>query len=562
MTGAEFAVPESRVTERRRRIPVIWIIPLLAIAIGIYLAWDTYSKEGPTLTLSFKAAEGLKTGESALKFKGITIGTVQRLDFSPDHSRVLVRVATTSAIRNLLSDDSVFWVVKPELFAGSLRGIGTLLSGPYIEMRPGTSARHGRTHFVGLEDPPVMEADVPGTTYLVRAAKLASISLGSPVFYRDLSVGQVLGWDLGDMADSATLHVFVRKPFDQYVNSSTRFWAASGIKVDMSGAGLSIEVESLKAILLGGIAFETLDQSAPPAAARRTMFPLYADREAADAASFRRSIRCVAYFSGSVRGVAPGSEVTLHGFKVGHVTSVAVTYDPDKQDFIAPVEFEVQPERIIGVGKRAYATPEQGMQVLLDRGLRASLQSTSLITGQMSLVLALVKDVPVEKMVQRNGRFVIPAVNEGGLSGIESGATALLTKVNTIPFDKIGQDVAAIVRNFDTLTSGPQLERSLSALTATLASARDVMGGLKSSSGPAFKRLPQIALDLEGTLDNTNRLMLGLNTGYGDRAKFARDLSRLMTELTDAVRSIRALADLLASHPDALIRGRTAAGAE
>ena len=122
---------------RSRRVSAMWLIPLVAVAIGGWLAWDTLSKEGPTITLSFENAEGLQAGQSQLKFKEIVLGTVKSLELTPDHARVLVTVATTRQAEPLLTDTTIFWVVKPRLFAGNLSGLSTLLSGSYIGMLPG-----------------------------------------------------------------------------------------------------------------------------------------------------------------------------------------------------------------------------------------------------------------------------------------------------------------------------------------------------------------------------------------------------------------------------------------
>ena len=221
------------------------------------MAWDTLSKEGPTITVYFESAEGLQAGQSQLKFKDITLGTVKSLDLSADHTHAIVTIATTKQAEPLLTDKTLLWVVKPRLFAGNLSGLSTLLSGAYIAMLPPETAGKPRRDFIGREEPPVLEANVPGHTFLLKANRLGSISLGSPVFFRDLNVGEVLGWDIADMAEFVTVHAFVRAPFDSYVHDQTRFCDASGLTVKLAGTGVEIQMESLRALLLGGIAFET-----------------------------------------------------------------------------------------------------------------------------------------------------------------------------------------------------------------------------------------------------------------------------------------------------------------
>src|SRR6185369_9800654 len=249
--------PPSATTKRGRRFPVIWLIPIIAVAIGAWLTWDTMSKKGPTITVLFETAEGLQAGQSQLRFKDIVFGTVEGFALTPDNTHVEVTIATTKQAEPLLTDKTVFWVVKPRLFAGSLSGLDTLLSGSYVSMLPGASGGAPQRHFTGREDPPLLEASVPGRTFLVKASRLGSVSVGSPVFFRDLSVGEVLGWDVADMATSVTLRVFVRAPYDGYVNDETRFWNASGVAVKLGGSGVEVQLESLKALLLGGIGFET-----------------------------------------------------------------------------------------------------------------------------------------------------------------------------------------------------------------------------------------------------------------------------------------------------------------
>ena len=266
---------------------------------------------------------------------------------------VLVTIATTAQAEPFLKTGTEFWVVKPRLFAGNLSGFSTLLSGAYIGMLPADAAAKAERNFVGREEPPVLDSDVPGRTFLLKTDQLGSVSLGSPVFYRGLSVGQVLGWDIGDLAKSVTIHAFVRSPFDSYVHDQTRFWNASGVTVKVAGAGVEMQVESLRAVLLGGVAFETpATGPASEISVENHEFPLFPNQDAAKAASYSRKIPLLVYFSSSVRGLGVGSDVVMHGLKVGQVTDVRLTYDLATDAVLAPVRMEIEPERIVGIGRQ------------------------------------------------------------------------------------------------------------------------------------------------------------------------------------------------------------------
>jgi paraquat-inducible protein B len=539
----------------------MWLIPLVAVAIGGWLAWNTLSKEGPTITLSFETAEGLQAGQSQLKFKEIVLGTVQSLDLTPDHKHVLVKIATTRQAESLLTSTTIFWVVKPRLFAGNLSGLSTLLSGAFVGMLPGETEGAPQRSFVGREDPPVLETNVPGHTFLLKAARLGSISIGSPVFYRDLDVGTVLGWDIANMAASVTIHAFVRAPYDSYVHDESRFWDASGFSLKLGGTGVDVQVESLRALLLGGIAFDTPEaQTQTAISSEDHVFPLFKDREAADSASYTRQIPLVAYFSGSVQGLSTGSEVTMRGFRIGRVTDVRLGFDPVRHAIIVPVHFEVQPERIIGIGNRIYKTTAEAVDELVQLGLRAQLQSASLITGQQMVVLDIVPNAPPASVTMEGNNFVLPTTDSGGFAGLQASATELLAKVNTIPFDQIGKSLDGILLAVNTVANGPEMKHSLTDLSATLDRVKDVADHLDSGLSPALKQLPDLVAGLQKTLISTNQLVKSLDGGYGENTQFNRDLARVLVQTNEALSSIRALADLLARDPSALIKGRPPAG--
>jgi paraquat-inducible protein B len=554
---AESRTLPQAATRRSRRLSIIWIVPLVAVAIGGWLAWDTLSKEGPTIKISFEGGEGLQAGQSQLKYKDIVFGTVKSLALSPDQTHVVVTVATTHQAGPLLTEGTIFWVVKPRLFAGNISGIETLLSGSYIGMLPAAEAGKSQRDFVGREDPPVLGAHVAGRTFLLKSKRIGAVSVGSPIFFRDLAVGEVLGWDIADMAEYVTIHAFVRAPYDSYVHDQTRFWNASGVSVKLGGTGVEVQMESLKALLLGGVAFETpVAEIHTAETSEDHVFPLFADRETANTASYTRKIPAISYFSGSVSGLAPGAAVTVHGLKVGEVTDVRLTYDAAKDAVLAPVRYEIEPERVVGFGKRVFKTDAEAVQGLLKQGLRASLQSANLITGQQNVALDFVTDAPAAEVSMDGQDFVVPAGEGGGFAGLTASATELLNKVNQMPFDQIGKNLDGILKSVSDLAQGPQMKKALTELAGMIGSAQNMVQNLNSGLSPAAKQLPEVTAGLQKTLANANKLVLSLDTGYGDNTKFNRDMDRLLAQANDALRSIRALSDLLARHPEALIKGR------
>ena len=277
----------------------------------------------------------------------------------------------------LLNDKTIFWVVKPELFAGNITGLETLLSGSYIGMRPSAEPGVAKRDFIGKTDPPVLQAWTKGTTFMLDSKRLGSISLGSPIFFRDLEVGTVLGWDIGDLASRVTIHAFVRAPYDQYVHADSSFWNASGVSIKMGADGVQFRMESLRAVLLGGIAFETPPDSKQPVAANNQSFPLYRNFEDARSAGFGRQIRLLSYFPGSVAGLEPGAHVTLARpqDRRSDRRRPGLRSQARSRRRAGPLPHRGRPHR--PTSRRPSSTdPETLAEDMIKRGMRATLQST------------------------------------------------------------------------------------------------------------------------------------------------------------------------------------------
>jgi paraquat-inducible protein B len=560
-SGKPIPLPTAGV-HRRRRIPLVWIVPLITALIAAWLAWDTFSKRGPTIEISFETAAGLTAGQSQLKYKNVVMGTVKSIGISPDFSHVVVTVETVREAEPFLNDKTIFWVVKPELFAGNVTGLETLLSGSYIGMRPSAEKGEPRHHFIGEQDPPVLQAWAKGTVFMLQSKRLGSISLGSPIFFRDLDVGTVLGWDLGDLASNVTIHAFVRAPYDRYVHNDTSFWNASGLSIKLAGSGISVEMESLRALLLGGIAFDTPSDSTQPVAQANHNFPLYASLETAKSAGFGHQLQLLSYFPGSVAGLDVGADVTLNGLKIGEVTDVSLVYDPQKDRIVVPVHYRVEAGRIGNIAAAQGLDPGTLAAEMVKRGLRATLQSPSLITSGKIIALERITDAPAAQLERQGDVFVIPTSEVGGFDSIARSANELLSKINRIDFDRIGKSLVGAASGLDETINGPQLKKTLAALEKAMIDVQDIAKKLDTDASPALKRLPEIAAQLQSALTQANRLFGSINSGYGDDSRFRRDLDRLLPQITDAARSIRALTDLLSRHPEALIQGRTNTGKE
>jgi paraquat-inducible protein B len=270
----------------------------------------------------------------------------------------------------------------------------------------------------------------------------------------------------------------------------------------------------------------------------------------------------VSMFQGSVAGLEVGADVTLHGLKIGEVTELGLVFNPKLDRIVVPVHYMVEADRIGGVAGGPDIAPGTVAEEMVKRGFRATLDTSSLLTGTKAVAIQYVADAPPEEMGRDGDTFIVPSSETGGLDSITRGAAQLLTKINGIDFASIGKSLAGSAKGLDDIVNGPQLKKTLASLESALADAQDFMRKLDSDSAPALARLPQISKSLDDSLVQINRLAQSLNTGYGDNSRFVREMDRLLPQLNDTARSFRALADLLSRHPEALIQGRTNKGKE
>jgi paraquat-inducible protein B len=543
--------------ERRRRISLIWAIPLVTAVIAAWLVWDTLSKRGPEITIIFDIAAGLQPNQSRIRSRDVDLGTVTNVALSPDRRYVVVTARMSREAIPLLTDKAQFWVAKPRFFAGSVSGLETLVSGAYIQLEPSGDGGTPMTDFVGLEDPPVLHSSVPGHTFQLRSPRIGSLNPGSPVFFRDLEVGQVLGWDIGTMAKDVTIQVFVRAPYDRYVHDRTVFWNASGASIQLGGNGIRLQLESLRALVLGGVAFETPDKAVDtPSATENHEFVLLADKDAADVATYDRSLRFVSYFKGSVGGLSVGAPVVMHGIRIGAVTDVALRFEQAEDNVDVAVRYQVEPDRIAQAPVLTGEDLDNEVRSLVRRGLRIHLESANIVTGSKQLVMDIVPAAAQAGYDKEGDTYVLPPL-DGDQGDIAASASALIARLNAIPFEQIGDNLNKTLSGASDTVNDPKLRQAIAGLQETLTSAQALIVSLNKGTDPLLRRMPQIATGLDDLVKHANQLVASLDDNHGTGSQVGRDLTRLLAQLSDAARSVRILADLLSRHPEALIRGRT-----
>lgn len=523
-----------------RSLSIIWVVPVIALLIGSWLALKAWSEKGPVITIAFQSAEGLEANKTKIKFKDVEIGKVTRIVLNDDLSKVIVTAEMNRDAEKFMREKTEFWVVRARVAAGEVSGLGTLFSGAYIGCNPSKEGK--ATHqFIGLEKPPVVTAGMSGRQFVLVSDTLGFLDVGSPVYYRGIKVGQVVGYDFDETAESVNIRVFVNSPYQEKVRQNSRFWNASGFDVKLDTEGVSVDAQSLVTIILGGVAFDLPDNFEPSdqAEANRT-FNLYEKRQQIEERIYKIKRFYLMYFDQNVRGLESGAPVEIRGIKIGEVVDVKLEVNMDDITARVAVLVAIEPERIdtIIAGKHAVNGNEQSVTAeqtienvarMVDKGLRAQVKTGNLLTGQLYIDLDFYPKAMPDKVGMHNGYPVMPTL-PAPFEQIAQRVNNILKQVEKMPLEQIGQD----------------LHRAIKSLDRTLATVEQTAGGFNRDVLP----------ELKTALADFQQTMNGVDQTLGADSAINYNARTVLGELTATLRSLRTLIDYLEQNPQSVIFGK------
>jgi paraquat-inducible protein B len=521
--------------QTKRGFSVIWIVPIVALAIGGWLAFKAISEKGPIISLTFSSADGLEAGKTKIKFKDVEIGRVETIGLSGDASKVVVTAKMIKGSEPYLTDQTKFWVVRPRITGGSVSGLGTVLSGAYIGIdgnRAGAPARS----FKGLEVAPLVTIDQPGRQFTLQADNLGSLDVGSPVYYRQIQVGQVVSYNFDKDGKAVDIKIFIEAPHHTRVTENTRFWNASGFDVTLNAQGLKVDTQSMISILSGGIAFDVLKESTPGEEAKENdRFYLYADRNATQEKKYSVRKYYVLLFDESVRGLNIGAPVELYGIKLGEVVDLKLEFDIDTKKFTVPVVVAMEPERVSSAQKEKALQmiekdPDAFIKALVEQqGIRAQLQSANLLTGQLMVNLVFAPDTPKAILSYRDGLPMVPTI-PGSFEKLQESLSKIITNLEKVRFDQIGGELQLVLQ--ETRNTVKEL------------------GAL----GKTFNQ--QTAPQLQATIIEMQKTLIELQRSIGKDSPLNYNTKKALEELTQTLRAFRDLAGTLENRPQSIIFGK------
>jgi len=534
---------------------LVWAAPVAAVIVVLYLALQAYAQRGVDVLVTFDSGADARAGATQVIYKGMVAGRVTKVQLNPDGRHIDMTLRLDPRARPVLVTGTVFAFIGAKPSLTDISSIRAAIAGVSIGLYPSDYGAPTR-HFVGLDEPPIAPPRSAGRTVLLSADELGSIQRGSDVSYRGIAVGKVMTVRLDGLRHVA-IEAFVAAPYDRLIRPDSAFWQASPFKVSLAGQSIDASFKSSSA-LTGEIAFSnpaSAEGQAPAPSGSR--FGLYASEADALAGLRAPEVLYTTSFDGPTGDLAAGAKVTLRGFPIGEVRDVGFAFDEATGAVSTPVTLGIAPSRLgltsTGPSSEAYwrARTDAALAKLFARGWRAHLQQALPVVGARSIDIEPAAGLPAGR-INRNGMNPsLPSTSTGDLSSVMSKTDQILTKVNNVPIEAIGQSVRRTVERLDQLTSSPQLSDGLRHLDSTLTEADALLHAVRPQAGPLVAKLNDAADQMQQAATSANRLL------GGEGAAQDESLPAAIRELTNAARSIRALSDYLNRHPEAVIRGKT-----
>lgn len=523
------------VVKKLARISPVWIVPFIALVIAIWLGVQAQLEKGHKIEITFSSASDIIPGQTQIRLKDVKVGEVKSIKLNKDLKGVVVTAEIDREVSEHVSVNTRFWVATPRISATEISNLGTLISGVFIIMDPGEPGKFEDT-FRGLDQSPILQSDEAGTSYVLQAETLGSLDVGSPVYYRQIKVGEVTGYKLSDNQKHVDINLFVRAPHDQMVQNRSRFWDVSGFGVSVGAEGVKAQMASLTSLLSGGVEFDNSASfgSVDELAEANHRFFLYPDRESVLEERYNVEYYYRLRFTGSVKGLAVGAPVEFKGIKVGEVVDVkldsAENVEKSLHVFIA-----MEPQRFDSNEALTREVVDQRLRGMVEQGLRAQMNTSSLLTGSKFIDLVFMDTPPGNFSVEKD-YSEIPTADDA-VSQITQKLDGVLDQIASIPFEDIGTD-----------------------LSASMASLRTMLGSLEQSNTAG--KIDGAVSNMESTLENASNalgeveaLVENLNNMVSPDAETKRELDKMLKKLSGAAETVDQFLEELNRQPNALIFG-------
>ena len=474
------ASPVRKTAARAARagVNVIWIVPIIALVVTLAIAWTSFRDRGSLIEVEFADATGITPGETTLRFREITVGRVETVQFTADLTRVVVGIRVDRDLAQYIDENANFWIVRPQVSAQGVTRLDTVLTGAFIEGYWDSEIGEPAERFVGLERPPLVRSDQPGTWITLSMESADGLTEGAPILFRGVAVGRMENVRLDTASDLVLADAFINAPHDARLTTASVFWDTSGFRLSLGAQGLNFSVNSLSSVLQGGISFDTVVSGGGPVE-RGHVFTVQPDEDTARNLVFAEEaserLRVAIVIEDSVRGLERGADVQFQGLRIGQVTDIAATVienEAGTPQVRQLVQLSISPTRL---GLPDDATAEDAMAFLASAvadGLRARVASAGFFgTSLMVELVDIPGAAPASIQMDAEPVPILPSV-AGDLDDFSASAQGVLDRIGSLPIEDLLNSARDMLDSITSIASSQDTRAIPGALRGALEDGR------------------------------------------------------------------------------------------
>jgi len=540
-------LPKVEESKRFNFFTSIWMVPFIALVIAGWLAYQYFNDLGPEIEIIFPKNEGLIAGQSVVKFKNVPIGKVTKIYITEDTEGVIVRVRMNSkAAKPYMTEKARFWIVKPEVGFSGVSGLDTLLSGTYIDVYSELGGTFRERH-IGLSQS--YQDTSKGKYFHLTSEDGKNISVGMPVFYKNLIVGKVAYKYLSLDDKRVDVIVYIENRYTNYIHVDSKFWMKSTMSVDLTQGKLDVDIAPLNFLLRGGIVFSSSSVKKDVKVPDDYIFVLYKSKTRAENNAIGSGIKKNKLFllitRDSIAKLSQGSAVRFEGFNVGNVLKIKLSYDKYKHQMIGAILIEVDTSVFADINDEN-STGEENFYTAVKEGLRAKIASLDPITGVQYIDLTF-HHHDGNGTIERGQKYMhLPMTSEVS-SGIMDSVAHILDKINNLPLEALIGSVKKVVEE-----SGEPVKHMDELLVKLSQTVRNIN---KMTRKKSFEVMPdelnRALREMTKTLKSTQKVV----KGYDSNSLVKKQISETLKILTKTSKEMQFFLKMLNRKPNSLIFG-------
>jgi len=540
-------IPEIKESTKFNFITSIWIVPFIALLIAGWLAYQYYAQLGPEIKIVFPKNEGLQAGQSQIKYRDVPIGTVKKIVLQEDGEGVTIVARMDKSAVPYINKNAKFWIVKPEVGMSGVSGLDTLLSGTYINMYSKKDNTDFKDTFIGLDSAYYVTEE--GAYFHLNASDGYNIKKGTPVYYKNIIVGQVEYMNIALDSKSVDIIIFVNKAYIPYIHTDSKFWLNSAVDVDFSNGRLDVNVAPISYLIQGGISFSSSGEDLKAVVPDQHIFYLYKNAGIAESKKIGNAGNAVKqyllYTEDSIAKLKTGAAVHYAGFDVGHVKDIKLSYEKSthhmKGEILVEIDTSVFEDR-----NDPDHTGEENFYQAVEEGLRAKITSTDIITGMLFVDLVFDENATKQTISKGKHYAVLPTVKNDG-TGIMHEVEKVLVKLNKLPLKKLITSIDKVVNE----SSEPiaNANKILLKLQKTVENINTLTG--KKSFTALPDEVNKALKELTKTLKATKKVV----KGYDKNSLLTHQIAETLRVVTETSKEMQHFLEMLNRKPNSLIFG-------